>query len=98
MKSPPSKIDNATVLWWAETTGIEMTDACTFRRDDAEQRTFAALAIAQYARDRGCYLFLCDAEWKTENDSLHRGADEAKAFAERLYPGISARWRRAGTV
>lgn len=98
MKPPAATIDNASVLWWAETAGIEKTDACTFRRDDAVQRTFAGLAIAQYERDRGCYLFLCDAQWETQNDTLHRDADEAKAFAERLYPGIAARWRRAGTI
>jgi hypothetical protein len=93
---PPPLIDGATVLWWADTAGIGRTDACTFRREDAEQRAFAGLAIAQYARDASCYLFLCDTQWETQNDTLHRDADEAKTFAERLYPGISVRWERAG--
>jgi len=59
------------------------------------QSQFAGLAIAQYKPDSGFYLFLCDENWETENDSLHRSLAEARAFAESLYPGVAARWQPA---
>jgi hypothetical protein len=95
MSSPPSTIDGASVICWATTAGIVKTDACTFRRDGAEQSRFAGLAIARYESGADCYLFLCDDAWQTANDSLHRDVEDAKAFAESLYPGISARWQLA---
>ena len=94
MNPPPSKIDGAWVLCWADVADIAKTDACTFRADGHVQTRFAGLAIARYKPDSGCYLFLCDENWETQNDSLHRDLSEAEAFAESLYPGISARWRR----
>jgi hypothetical protein len=89
-------IDGARVLWWAATTGIAKTDVCTFREGDRDQAAFAALAIARYDGASGCYLFLCDEEWETQNDTGHETIEEARAFAEALYPGISDRWRAAG--
>lgn len=91
----PKIIDGASVLCWAETAGIAKTNAGTFRADGHVQSEFAGLAIAQYRPDAACYLFLCDENWETQNDSLHRDLAEARAFAESLYPGISARWRPA---
>jgi hypothetical protein len=91
----PKIIDGASVLCWAETSGIAKTHACTFRAEGQVQSQFAGLAIAQYKRDSGCYLFLCDEKWETQNDSLHRDLADAQAFAESLYPGISGRWRPA---
>jgi hypothetical protein len=93
MKPSPPTIDGASVLLWAETAGIAKTDACTFRAAGQVQREFAGLAIARYEPGSGCYLFLCDENWETQNDSLHDDVDDARAFAESLYPGISARWR-----
>jgi hypothetical protein len=95
MEPSPRIIDGASVLCWAETAGIAKTSACTFRADGHVQSGFAGLAIAQYMPDAVCYLFLCDEKWETQNDSLHRDPAEARAFAESLYPGISARWRPA---
>jgi hypothetical protein len=89
----PKIIDGASVLCWAETAGVAKTNACTFRADGHVQSEFAGLAIAQYTPDSGCYLFLCDENWETQNDSLHRELLAAKSFAEAMYPGISARWR-----
>jgi hypothetical protein len=89
----PKIIDGASVLCWAEAAGIAKTNACTFRADGHVQSEFAGLAIAQYGPDSGCYLFPCDEKWETQNDSLHRDLAEARAFAESLCPGISARWR-----
>jgi hypothetical protein len=95
MKAPSPIIHGASVHCWAETAGISKTDACMFRADGRVQSSFAGLAIAQYEPDSGCYLFLCDENWETQNDSLHHDVAEAKAFAESLYPGVSARWRPA---
>ena len=93
MKPPPPMIDGARVLWWADTAGIAKTNACTFRNGDRVQASFAALAIARYEGASDCYLFLCDEQWETQNDTDHRSVDEARAFAESLYPGILNRWR-----
>ena len=90
-------IDGARVLWWASTAGIAKTDACTFGKNGRAQSSFAALAIAQYDGASGCYLFLCDEEWETQNDTDHQTIDEAREFAESLYPGIATRWRTAGS-
>lgn len=86
-------IDGARVLWWANPAGIAKTDACTFRERNRVQSSFAALAIARYDGASGCYLFLCDGDWETQNDTDHATVDEAREFAESLYPGISNRWR-----
>jgi hypothetical protein len=93
MEQPPTMIDGARVLWWADTAGIHKTDACTFREGNRVQALFAGLAIAQYDGASDCYLFLCDQKWETQNDNDHRTIDEAREFAESLYPGISNRWR-----
>ena len=84
MESPPTMIDAA---------GIAKTDACFFREGDRVQSSFAALAIARYDGASGCYLFLSNEEWETQNDTEHQTIDEAREFAESLYPGISNRWR-----
>jgi len=95
MEPSPTVIDGASVLCWAETAGIARTDECTFRAEGQAQSEFAGLAIAQYEPGPDCYLFLCDENWETQNDSNHADLDQARAFAESLYPGISARWRPA---
>src|SRR5687768_16721263 len=92
MEPPPTTIDGARVLWWANTAGIAKTDACTFREGDRIQDSFAALAIARYDGASDCYLFLCNEAWETQNDTDHQTIDEARCFAESLYPGISNRW------
>jgi hypothetical protein len=86
-------IDGARVLWWADTAGIAKTDACAFREGGRVQASFAALAIARYDGASDCYLFLCDQDWQTQNDTDHHTIDEARDFTESLYPGISNRWR-----
>jgi hypothetical protein len=88
-------IDGARVLWWADTGGIAKTDACTFREGNRLQTSFAALAITRYDGASDCYLFLCDEQRDTQNDTDHQTVDEARAFAETLYPGLSNRWRAA---
>jgi hypothetical protein len=93
MKPPPPVIDGARVLWWADTAGIARTDACTFREGDRDQTSFAALAIARDDDASGCYLFLCDDQWETQNDTDHRTIEEARGFADSLYPGIANRWK-----
>ena len=93
MNHPPSMIDGAAVLFWAETAGIAKANACTFRANGEVQSQFAGLVIARYVGDPSCYLFLCNENWETQNDTFHRNVNEARDFAEELYPGIGARWR-----
>ena len=57
---------------------------------------FPGLVIAKYEGPGECYLFLCDPQWETLNDTDHQNVDEARELAERLYPGIDRRWQEAG--
>ncbi len=93
MAPPPREADGATVLAAAELDGLTDTGACVFSRDGEAQKGFAGLLLAQYAGDRSCYLFFCDESWEVQHDTLHRDADNAKGFAERQYPGVTARWQ-----
>ena len=68
--SPPPKIDDAHVLWWAW-AGDQPFGLCS----DVEIFGFA---ICRY--DSGAlYRFSCDRNWETVNDSPHDDEEEAKA-------------------
>lgn len=88
-------IDGAQVRLWASVEGLTMTNACRLYREGEQQLQFAGLAVAQYRGAPDCYLFFCDEKWETRNDTDHRTIDEAKLFAEQLFPGIGLRWQEA---
>jgi hypothetical protein len=53
----------------------------------------AGLAICQYERDTGFYLFGCDDHWNSITDTWHASLDDAKAQAEFEYTGADATWQ-----
>jgi hypothetical protein len=54
------------------------------------------LAICENKKLLEVLLFHCDSEWNTLGCSAHPSVAEAKARAERIYTGISARGIDAG--
>jgi hypothetical protein len=63
------------------------------REDDQEQRWFHGLAIARYRADTQTYLFYCDTEWETKNDSLYSSPEEAVQEAYRQFGVSPEDWR-----
>ena len=81
MTQQPLEIDNAKVPRVADLSCIIPTKT----RHVVEGRVvedFAALAIAQYKRGEGVYLFDCDADWNSVTDTYHDNIQGAIAQAE----------------
>lgn len=87
----PHIIDGARVVCSTvlDATRHRYSGAVILRDGDAEQRWFHGLAIAQYPDSTDAYLFYCDKDWETENDSLYSSVAEAVAEATRQF-GVSA--------
>lgn len=87
----PDKIDGARVVRWIELDPRkhQKTDAIRLYADGSEQTEFSGLAIATYAEPDSTrqdhYLFYCDSDWETLNDSLYGSLDEAIAEAQRQF-------------
>lgn len=64
--------------------------------DGKELGRVPCLAICDEKKSSGVLLFHCDSEWTTLGCSGHKSVADAKTRAERIYPGISARWVDAG--
>jgi ClpX C4-type zinc finger protein len=64
--------------------------------DGKELGRVPCLAICENKKLSEVLLFHCDSEWNTLGCSAHPSVAEAKARAERIYAGISARWVDAG--
>ncbi|MCB1078133.1 MAG: hypothetical protein KDM64_09935 [Verrucomicrobiae bacterium] len=98
MNRCPEKIDGARVVRWIELDSQRhrITDAIRLYRDGQEQTEFFGLAIATYddtAGDRqDHYLFYCDPDWETLNDSLYDSLDEATTEAERQFSVERDEW------
>jgi|GEM_PF-2830093 len=97
------QIDGAKVVRWIELDQRkhQKTDAIRLYSDGAEQREFFGLAIATYeppdATRRAHYLFYCDADWETLNDSLYASLDEALDEAHRQFSVERNDWRLIST-
>lgn len=83
-------IDGAKVVCYVllDTARHRHTGGIVLRHGDAEQRWFHGLAIARYPNSAGIYLFYCDSDWETENDSLYSSVGEALREATRQF-GVS---------
>lgn len=92
-KSPTPQIGTADVLCF---TPIDerhrFTAACTQIVNGRVASPVQNLAIAQYAGDKGYYLFGCDTDWRCITDTYHDSIDEAKRQAEFEYAGTMATW------
>lgn len=75
-----------------DTSKHSYTGGIILRHGDTEQRWFHGLAIAQYPNSTETYLFYCDSDWETENDSLYSSVAEAVAEATRQFDVSAADW------
>jgi hypothetical protein len=83
----PSKIDGATVLYYA------IIDYHQLKSGGLQGRV-KALAICQYD-DTAFYLLGCDEHWKSVTDTWHETLADVQAQAEFEYSGISRCWQEA---
>lgn len=83
----------ATVVYVRIGEGHRPTGGCRHSVGGRELGPVAGLAIGQYARDSGYYLFYCDADWNTLTDTYHDTLDDAKDQAEFEYEGVGASWK-----
>ena len=56
---------------------------------------FFALAICQYKKDDGFYLFYCNSSWEAVTDTYHDTIQDAKEQAEFEYSGTENDWVNA---
>ena len=92
MDTPPAMIDSAKIIAYVLLDPITHPDSGLIRlyRDGEIQTSFHGLAIAVYdTPNSGTYLFFCDSEWRSENDTLHDSIDDAIDTANRKF-GIHA--------
>jgi hypothetical protein len=54
----------------------------------------AGLAICRYDHEEGCYLFGCDASWRSVTDTWHQTVEEAMRQAKFEYEGVTTTWQR----
>jgi hypothetical protein len=85
LKTPPSKIDGANVLWWAwsggEPFGLHSNEGVH------------GFAVCQY--DTGeVYRFSCNSRWEVVNDMIHDNEESAKADIPLNYDESRVEWRR----
>ncbi|WP_425618268.1 hypothetical protein NA78x_001971 [Anatilimnocola sp. NA78] len=80
---PPTHLDGALVLFWAEGN----FGTCI---DDAP---VVALAIARYDSDPQIYLFACDKDWRVRGDLAYSSISSAQQDAERYYEVSPIRWQ-----
>ncbi|OZG70266.1 hypothetical protein BTA51_27090 [Hahella sp. CCB-MM4] len=92
MKQPPRKIDGAIVVEWALSGDIPFG----WIPDDSGNivAEIFGLAICQYKKSGNVYRFSCDADWETEQDSVYRSIEEAKAHIPAQYKNTNIHWRK----
>jgi hypothetical protein len=90
----PTVIDGATVVCSVvlDASRHRYTGSVTLRHGDVEQRWFHGLAIAQYPDSSDAYLFYCDSDWETENDSLYSSVADALIEAGQQFGVTQADW------
>ena len=85
---PPAELDGASVVCWADVSGLSPTGVVKHFADDVPQRDISQIAVAQYSGDADAYLFHCNREWRVVNDDLYESAAEAIAGALLQYAGL----------
>ena len=93
MTKPPTQIDGADVVAYAILDPAIHRDSGPLRlyADGALQTHFYGLAIATYDVDR-FYLFFCNANWETENDTLHDTVADAIETARHKFGMLPDHW------
>jgi hypothetical protein len=94
MPKCPILIDGATVVCSVvlDASRHRYTGSVVLRDGDCEQRWFHGLAIARYPDSKDAYLFYCDRDWDTENDSLYSSVTEAITEATQQFGVTQDDW------
>lgn len=90
----PTVIDGATVVCSVvlDASRHRYTASVVLRDGDSEQRWFHGLAVVQYPDSVEAYLFYCDSDWETENDSLYASVEEAITEATQQFAVTQDDW------
>ena len=88
---PPAYIDGARVIKWAW-SGLEPFGYVGTPDDPNKEEVFG-LAICQYEKSGKLYLFSCDKNWETVQDSPHGNVEDAIRFLPVQYKNIDADWQ-----
>ena len=88
MLTAPQRIDNARVIAYVvlDPSKHRDTDSIHLIANGTLQTWFYGLAVAQYDH---CidevYLFYCDSDWETENDTVHSSIQEVFDSAQQKF-------------
>ncbi len=92
----PEQIDKANLICYLILSDLHTRTGNTKHwREGQLIETINRLAICNYANGSGYYLFYCDQNWTTLNDSYHETIAEAKKQAEFEYSNTMNSWVNA---
>lgn len=93
MIEAPRKLDHADVIAFVRLNPTIHKDTGALRLYDLSglQTDFRGLVIATYDLD-SFYLFFCDENWETENDTFHDSVTDAAETAERKFGVLLSHW------
>jgi len=90
---PPPVLDSSRVLQYAVlNASAAYSGHSDLYRDGVEVGPVPRLAICQEKKGPGVLLLHCDDNWKTLATAGYATIEEARAKAERIYPGVGKRW------
>jgi hypothetical protein len=81
------------VTWAIVTDAVRPTGETIHRVGGNVIDPASALAICQYPREQGFYLFYCDADWQPVTDTWHQTLEGARSQAAFEYQGIESHWQ-----
>jgi hypothetical protein len=94
MHPVPSTIDGAVVLWFTPIDDSHRyTGNCRHEVRGVLLGPASGLAICQYRKEGGFYLFYCDENWNTLTDTYHESVERAQEQAEFEYEGTTQTWQ-----
>jgi hypothetical protein len=94
---PPPVITGARVLEYAVLAQpVTYSGRSGLFVDGKELGPVPCLALCQNLDDQVILLLHCDRDWHALGAAAYGSTAEAKSKAERIYPGVSARWQQTG--
>lgn len=94
--SPPPVLDCARVTEFAVLDeSVAYSGRTLLFVDGKELGRVPCLAICEDKKQTDILLFHCDRDWTVLGCSGHGSVADAKSNAERIYPGVAARWVHA---
>lgn len=88
LKPVPNLIGNSKPLFIAETGGV-----FDLIERDGEKVEIVLIAVCQYNKDEGYYLFGCDKDFKTHTDFYYDELNDALEDAKRIYGLKEINWK-----